>query len=289
LGEIVSASRRTDLPAWYGAWLLRRLREGSACFRSPFSSRVHEVSLGREDVVAFVFWTRDVLPFFDVLDHLDRAGYPYYFQYTLNGYPRDLEPAPTYDRGLEGLLRLARRVGPARVVWRYDPILLAPGLAETDHVRRFAETARRVAGSVDTVVVSFLDRYRKVERRLRRLELPVRPPDDAEAVRLLLALQSIARSEGIELVTCCEEGVRPPGVRKGACIDAERIARLAPQGTWMPAPGPTREGCGCARSRDIGAYDSCPSGCAYCYAIESRESARRRFASHVLDSALLLK
>jgi hypothetical protein len=289
LGEIVSASRRTDLPAWYGAWFLRRLREGSACARSPFSSRIYEVSLRHEDVVAFVFWTRDVLPFFPVLDRLDRAGYPYYFQYTLNGYPRDLEPAPLYERGLEGLLRLARRVGPARVVWRYDPILLAPGLAEADHARRFAESARLLAGSVDTVVVSFLDRYRKVERRLSRLELPARAPDDEEAVRLLLTLQSIARSEGIELVTCCEEGVRPPGIRKGACVDGDRIARLAPQGTWTPAPGPTREGCGCARSRDIGAYDSCPSGCAYCYAIESRESARRRFASHDPESALLLK
>ncbi|MFH1680130.1 MAG: DUF1848 domain-containing protein [Candidatus Eisenbacteria bacterium] len=287
--RVVSASRRTDLPAWYAAWFVRRLREGFASYRSPFSSRVYEVSLRREDVAAFVFWTRDALPFGRALDLLDAEAYPYYFQYTLNGYPADLEPGLSGERGQSGLLALAGRIGPDRVVWRYDPIVLTPGLEPDDHRRRFARLARTLSGSVDTVMVSFLDRYRKVERRLARADRVFRDPEKDEAGRLLLDLQAIARGESIALATCCEEDLRPREVPKGACVDAERIGRIAPDERWKAPARPTREGCGCAESRDIGAYDSCPFGCVYCYAIRSKESAARMRASHREGSPRLLE
>ncbi len=287
--RIVSASRRTDLPAWYAGWFVRRLRAGFASVRSPFSSRVHEVSLLRPDVAAFVFWTRDAIPFRRALDLLDREGYPYYFQHTLTAYPPDLEPGLSHERCVRGFRSLADRIGSERMVWRYDPIILSEDLAPDDHRERFARMARSLSGSTGAVVVSFLDRYRKVEARLARLDRAVRDPTPTEARRLLLDLKEIARGEGMVLSTCCEEEFRPPSVPKGACVDAERIRRIAPGEAWNAEPGPTREGCGCARSVDIGAYDSCPFGCVYCYAIRSRESAARLRRAHREESERLLE
>jgi len=287
--RIVSASRRTDLPAWYAGWFVRRLRAGFASVRSPFSSSVREVSLLRPDVVAFVFWTRDATPFQGALDLLDCEGYPYYFQYTLTAYPRDLEPGLSRERCMRGFRSVADRIGPERMVWRYDPIILSEGLEPDDHRERFARMARSLSGVAGAVVVSVLDRYRKVEARLARLDRAVQDPTRTEAGRLLLDLQEIARGEGMVLSTCCEEEIRPPGIPKGACVDAERIRRIAPDEAWDAEPGPTREGCGCARSVDIGAYDSCPFGCVYCYAIRSRESAARRRKAHREESERLFE
>lgn len=231
-----------------------------------------------------MFWTRDILPFRRALDRLDRDRYPYYVQYTVNLYPPEIEPGVAPERAVRGLLEAAGRVGPGRVVWRFDPIFFAPGSGPDERRRTFARLARAFSGSVDTVMVSFLDRYAKVERRIARSRTPIRVPEREEASRFLLDLQTIARAESIELATCTEEGVRPEGVRKGACVDADRLRRIAPDSEWKPAPGGVRKGCGCAKSRDIGAYDTCPSGCLYCYAVSSRENALRRRAGHRADA-----
>jgi len=279
--QIVSASRRTDIPAWYGEWFRRRLDEGVARYRTAFSPREHEVSLRPEDVLAFVFWTRLPRAFSPVLDRLDQRGFAYYFQYTVTGYPAFLERKVPSARSEEGLLRLAARLGPARVVWRYDPILFTAGLERPDHVRSFSRLASRFSGAVDTVMVSFLDRYRKVERRLRKEGISVRDPEGPEGHDLLAELHEIARRNGIRLVTCCEEAWRPRHVARGACIDAERLRSLLPAGGAEGIrPGPTRKECLCARSRDIGAYDTCLFDCVYCYAVHGRKAAIERRKAH---------
>ncbi|MFH1276935.1 MAG: DUF1848 domain-containing protein [Candidatus Eisenbacteria bacterium] len=278
--RILSASRRTDLPAAYGRWFRERLHAGFARYRTPFSPRLFEVSLRREDLAGIVFWTRDVFPFLPVLDILDDGGFPYYFQYTWTAYPRSLEPAGDPERRLRGLLRLSDRIGPDRVVWRYDPIILTAGLEEGDHLRRFRAMAARLRGRTDTVMVSFLDPYRKTVRRLSAAGIETRFPSPEEGGRLILRLSEIAGEAGIRLATCCEEGFRPEGVAAGACVDVERIRRIAPEERFTAGRKPTREGCGCAESRDIGAYDTCPLGCVYCYAVSDDSKAGRAFRAH---------
>lgn len=285
--RIVSASRRTDLPAWYGRWFEERLRAGFVRYRTPFSPALHEVSLRREDVAAFVFWTRDVLPFLPVLARLDDEGFPYYVHYTWNDYSRVLEPRGPSDRAIDGLLELSRRVGPARVLWRYDPIVLAEGLQPRDHRQRFRAMAARLAGKTERVTVSFLDRYRKAEGRIRATGLRVREPSMEEGKELIGGLAETAAAEGITLVTCCEERFRPDGVAAGSCVDAERVLRLAPDFAEGLKKRPTREGCRCAESRDIGGYDTCPSGCVYCYAVSDPERAMRFRRDHRRDEDVL--
>ena len=287
--QVISASRRTDIPAWYGGWFRKRLEAGRASYRNPFSRQVHTVSLDPEDVAAFVFWTRDASPFLSVLDLVDDREIPYYFQYTLTGYSRTIEKYVSYEKSLGGLLTLAERIGPDRVVWRYDPILFTGERTARRHRENFDRIARALAGSVRTVTVSFLDRYWKVERRAAESGLAIVDPEPGNAARLLVQLGEIAGEKGIRLNTCCEEDVRPASISRGACVDAERLRSIIADDQWRPKPGRTREGCACAASRDIGAYDTCLFGCVYCYAVGSHERALRNAAAHRAEDDLLIE
>jgi hypothetical protein len=90
---IISASRRTDVPAFYAEWMVRRLREGYCTVPNPFDrNQAAWISLRPEDVDAIVFWTRNPRPLMPYLDELDSRGYRYYFQFTILGYPREIDP-----------------------------------------------------------------------------------------------------------------------------------------------------------------------------------------------------
>ncbi len=124
---IVSASRRTDIPAFYAPWLERRLEDGFVLVRNPRNpAQVRRISLAPVDVDCFVFWTKDARPLSGLLDRLDDAGYPYYFQWTVTPYGSGLEPgiAPK-EEILAAFRTLAGRLGPHRVVWRYDPVIVS--------------------------------------------------------------------------------------------------------------------------------------------------------------------
>ncbi|NLJ25804.1 MAG: DUF1848 domain-containing protein, partial [Firmicutes bacterium] len=133
---IISASRRTDIPALYTKWLLNRLEAGFCVVRNPFNPKQESlVSLNPEDVEVIVFWTKDPRPLMAHLDYLDQKGYRYYFQYTLTGYPHYLEPgAPSLDQAIETFSQLADRLGAIRVVWRYDPIIISDATGFSYHL-----------------------------------------------------------------------------------------------------------------------------------------------------------
>ena len=122
---IISASRRTDIPAFFTEWFMNRVREGYCDVVNPYrADQVSRVLLRAEDVDVIVFITRNARPLLPHLAELDRRGLRYYFQYTLTGYPRQLETnTPAVPDALDTLHRLVEHVGPERLIWRYDPIL----------------------------------------------------------------------------------------------------------------------------------------------------------------------
>jgi len=273
--NIISASRRTDIPAWYGEWFLNRLRAGYAVYRNPFGGQYHRVSVRPDDVIAFVFWTRNALPFLPILDRHVRPLYRSIFLYTINGYGPPLEPhAHDQAESIAGFERISELLGPDSVHWRYDPIVLSERMTRDDHLRAFEETARKLEGKTSVCHTSFVQFYKKTSRRLNRLaeETGDDYGDRADGEKIALAeeLKDQAAARGIELVSCCAPLLDRAGLRRGRCIDPALIARLRPDLADLNLkPRPTREGCGCAASRDIGAYNTCRSGCVYCYATDS--------------------
>lgn len=265
---IISASRRTDLPAFYADWLFSRIEKGFVDVRNPMNAaQIRRVSLRPEDVDCFVFWTKDPAPMLPLLSRLE--GYDYYFQFTLNGYGPEIETrVPPLGARIETLKRLSGEIGPARVIWRYDPILLTPRYGARFHADMFARIAGELAGRVERVTISFIDYYKKIEKNWRRLGMREPAPDEVELIARAIA--TVAVESGMTPLSCAEKlNLAPYGILPGACVDPALIERIT--GRVQPArrAKAQRPLCGCAESADIGAYDTCAHGCAYCYANRS--------------------
>lgn len=276
---IVSASYRSDIPAFHAAWFLARLGAGSAEVRNPYGGAPYRVSLRPPELAGLVFWTRNIKPLLPDLGQVG-ARAPFMVQFTITGYPRPLEPhVIDAEAALAQVTALRQKWGPRAVVWRYDPILISSLTAFEAHRAGFGRLAAALRGSVDEVVVSFADIYRKSARNLaaaaRRHGFTWRDPDPEEKRALIAELAAIAAEQRMRLTLCTEPDLAGAGPSPARCIDAERLSEIA--GRSIPAREKgNRPGCLCAESRDIGAYDTCAQGCAYCYAVASHERAAKR-------------
>lgn len=291
---IISASRRTDIPAFYSEWFFNRVREGFAVTRNPFNAdQMAKWRLDPEAVDAIVFWTKDPAPMLGRLRELDERGFSYYFQFTLTPYGRDVEPGVRGKGAVaDTFRRLAEAVGPERVIWRYDPIFLGDAHTEAWHAERFGGLADALRGCTERVVISFLDMDYRTVRRMGREGL--RGGTAQEQDRLAGTLAGIARAAGLAMATCAEEvDLTRHGIERGCCVDAaliERISGGARAGCALRAAKDKnqRDACGCVESVDIGAYNTCAHGCAYCYANFNPGAIARNRARHDPASPVLL-
>jgi len=291
MSRIVSVSRRTDIPAFYADWFGRRLREGFAGVVSPYGRTRYLVSLTPQDVDCFVFWSKDFTPFVPHLDTLDRRGDRFYFNYTLTGLPAVFESHVDREAALKTLLYLSERYSPRHINWRFDPIILTSITGPDFWLEAFERLAARLAGRVERCYFSFVTEYEKVRHNflqlLIRAGLGILQPHPDEKIALADRLAAIAQRYGMRMYSCCGDYLLSDWVRKARCIDGEIIEQLFfPQG-FRYREKPTRRECGCTESVDIGAYDTCPHGCVYCYANANRDVAARAFQRHDPESAFL--
>lgn len=283
---IISASRRTDLPAAHADWLFRRFREGFVLVRNPMNPRqVQRVSLRPEDVDGIVFWSKNPRPMLARLDELET--YAYYFQYTLTAYGRDAEAAlSSHGERIDTFRLLADRIGAERVIWRYDPILLTERYSPEWHVEAFRGICEALRGYTKRVTISFVDTYARNRRRLEDLGVQQFSPEMMTDMARELA--RIARANGMETVACCEDiDLAACGVGKAKCVDSELLGRIGGIPMRMIKDPNQREHCGCAPSVDIGAYNTCPNGCVYCYANYSPALLKQNLAVRDDASSLL--
>ena len=289
--RIISVSRRTDIPAFYGDWFMRRVAEGYAGVVNPFGSQRYRVSLALDDVACLVFWSKDFTPFVDHLETLDRLGYRFYFNYTVTALPAVFERHVDRATSLETLKHLSRRYSPAHINWRFDPIILSTISDEAFYLRAFEEFARALEGIVERCYFSFVTRYGKVLRNFQQLEratgVQVVEPSEETKIELANRLAVIAAEHGITMHSCCGDYLLGERIGKAHCIDGALIERLFyPEGFAYQEKG-TRAECGCTESFDIGTYNTCPHGCIYCYANANKVSARKAFEGHEVASAFL--
>jgi hypothetical protein len=284
---IVSASRRTDIPAFYGRWFLNRLRQGFALVRNPFNQAlVYRVPLDPRQVRCLVFWTKDPRDLLERLDELDSYGLPYYFLFTLTAYGAEIERNLAEKRVIrERFVRLSERLGAERVVWRYDPIFFTPTWDIERHLRHFELLASALRGYTRRCVISVLTMYKKCRKNLKDIEFLSLPAENRQ--NFFRELAAIAAGAGIELRSCASAEPAAAGIPPSKCIDDDLISEITGTAFVGTKDRCQRAACGCVESVDIGAYDTCLHHCLYCYANSNLQTARRRYALHDPDSPLL--
>jgi hypothetical protein len=278
--HIISASRRTDIPAFHAQWLVNRIRAGRVRVRRPFGGGYSEVSLAPDDVIAIVFWTKNAAPLLPYLDELDRRGYALTFLYPINNDPTTIEPrVPGPAQTLSVLRDLSQRFPRAKVRWRYDTIVLADGLDRKWHTENFDALSGHLAPYSAECIFSFCDYYKKTMRTMDRLAPGYHRPSEAQCNDLAQELAEIAHRRGIVLASCAHDFLVQGRVKKARCIDPTFLLEIVQDSERREAlqtlkRSPTRKQCDCAASKDIGAYDTCVHGCVYCYANSDPERAR---------------
>jgi hypothetical protein len=288
---IVSASYRTDIPAFYGDWFRRRLAEGFVRVANPYGGRPYAVSLRAPDCDGFVFWTRNIAPFKPALAEVAARGLPFVVHMTITGYPRALESSVVEPaRAIEDMHWLASTYGPRVAVWRYDPVLMTALTDAEWHRETFARMTGLLRGASDEVVLSFAQIYAKtranLDRAAARHGFTWRDPDAEEKIALLSELATIAAQEGLHATLCSQPDLLGKTLAPARCIDAARLSDSAGHDIAAKTKG-NRPGCLCAQSRDIGAYDTCPHGCTYCYAVRRPELAKKNFRAQDPSAPML--
>ena len=310
---ILSASRETDIPAFYADWFVERLREGWCAWKNNYNGVVYRVSFDKVRMI--VFWSKNPKPLLERLDEIEELGFrQYYFQFTLNDYVSEgLEPnVPSVAERIDTFKRLADRIGKERVIWRFDPLVLMDGRTvarvsgHADTVGssklscltidmlldRIGKIGRQLKGYTEKLVFSFIDiaSYRKVQRNIAGFG--VREFSAEEQIQFAKGLAELNKELGLELATCGElTDLSMYGIKHNKCVDDDLMMRLFHDDVelmnfigaeydmldgWHVKKSKKdkgqRKACGCVASKDIGAYNTCPHLCRYCYANFSDEA-----------------
>ncbi len=287
---IVSVSRRTDIPAFYSDWLINRIKAGYCLVANPYNPKqIKKVSLYPDDVDCFVFWTRNPEAMMKYLDFLDESGFSYYFMITLTNYPEILEPEnPDKNRIIDSIINLSEKIGKERVIWRYDPIVLANEITPEFHLANFSDLLNTLSDFVGKIITSVLSNYRKTERRMLKAGYQTIYNYD-EIVELLETLNDVAATEQKKMQICCpDEKLKSAGIESASCIDINLINKISKKNIPYKRDRNQRLNCNCNQAVDIGANNTCIHGCRYCYANISRKSALSRYAKHDPKSEFLI-
>lgn len=324
---VISASRKTDIPAFYAEWFMNRIRAGYCHWINPYTGQVHRIELTPETCLAIVFWTRHAAPLLPYLDELTARGFKYYFHFTLLGYPAPLEPqASSLETAVHTFRVLSEKVTPDRVFWKYDPIMVSNLTPLAYHLDRFNLIAERLAGYTHRCAYAWLILLEHTQRNLAQLVrsegLALQTPSSAERRQFLAQLLDLACTHGMQLHSCfSEDYLSVPGIQAGSCVDIDVLRKvtdnpqleIASTGELQHALGyrPQRQmslasvrrqaikiqrrisgtqslgHCRCRAAIDIGHEDTCLFGCTYCLATHSREQAIANHQAHDPMDALL--
>lgn len=322
---IVSASRSTDIPAFFANWFFKRLEEGYSLWKNPFNGKSMYVSYERTRFI--VFWSKNPRPLLSHLDVLKQRGIGCYVQYTLNDYCAEgLEKnVPCVEERVDTFLALSDKLGKSGVIWRNDPLLLTESTGVDELLKKAERIGNALCGHTEKLVFSFADITPRVAANLKREGVRWQDWTLERMEELAAGLSRLNEKWGFTLATCAEAAeLQRFGVEHNRCVDDELIIRRAytdktlmdhlgirierrPAGLLCPIPLPEgsiplenglhavrsknmrdkgqREHCGCIKSKDIGEYSTCLHFCSYCYANVGERAVLRNYAEHQRNSA----
>ena len=314
---IVSASRSTDIPAFYADWFFHRLKVGYSVWTNPFNGVRSYVSY--EDTRFIVFWSKNPENLIPHLDYLRERGIGCYVQYTLNDYVTEgLERGvPAVEKRIDTFKRLVDKLGKGGVIWRFDPLVLTDSITIDDLIGKIGVIGDQLAGYNEKLVFSFVDigAYRRVRSNLERNGIRYSEWTEPQMLDFSSKLARLNERWGYTLATCGEKvDLSGFGVKHNKCVDDDLIIRRAydddvlmrhlgvsiesggmfgvPEGALDLGDGMyavksrgnkdkgQRPFCGCVASKDIGEYNTCAHLCEYCYANNSKETALANLRRH---------
>ena len=276
---IISASRRTDIPAFYSSWFFNRLKDGFVLVPNPRNSKqLSRIFLSPDIVDCIVFWTKNPSSMLNKLVKL--SEYPFYFQFTLTVYEADIEKhLPALQKRIAIFKQLAEQVGQDRVIWRYDPILINKHYTIDYHIEFFNQIASSLRGYTDTCIISFIDDYPHIRQSL--IKEDINRLQVVDILNLCSSLSEITSDNQLILQTCAEEiELLNCNISHGACIDKTRIEKITGSLLLAKKDKNQRNNCQCLESIDIGTYDTCSFGCIYCYATTSKRNVQANKRLH---------
>jgi len=280
---IISASRRTDIPALYAQWFVNRLKEGYFLVPNPRNStRIGRVDVSPDNVDCIVFWTKNPLPILDKLDEIKELGYSFYFHFTFNPYQETIENnLPTKKELYESFITLSNKIGSNFLIWRYDPIFIDEKHSIEWHIKNFEYMCSKLHRYTKRCMISFIDPYKNIKKNYREMTI--------DEIKILMeSFSKIAKKYEISLYTCAEEiDLTDYNILKGACIDKDIVENLLQCGINAKKDVNQRKECNCLEAVDIGAYDTCLNGCSYCYAISSNKLLQKNINNHDVNAPML--
>lgn len=308
---IVSASRSTDIPAFYADWFISRIKKGYSAWTNPFNGAKSYISYDKTRLI--VFWSKNPKPLIKHLDYLDEKNLNYYFHYTLNDYEQEhLEPnVLSVKSRIETFIELSKRVGKNKIIWRFDPLVLTDTIGIDELLRKIQKIGDQLKNYTEKMVFSFADikEYNKVKNNLLKHSIKYQEFNERVMIEFAKGLQKLNTNWNFKIATCAEKiPLEEYGVNHNKCIDDDLIISLFPQDKiLMDFLGirilPTdifcitpriekysnlkdkgqRKLCGCIHSKDIGEYNTCAHLCEYCYANSSKELAILNWKQHLIN------
>lgn len=308
LSNIISASRRTDIPAFYSDWFMDKIETGCCKYQPPMNPQ-KELSLCVKDVSAIVFWSRNYGCMIKkgYLKKLKNNGYDFFMHFTIVGYPEFLDPnVINTDEAIKQFKFLSRTFGKKSLCWRFDPVIFSSVTSIEERIETFEKIAENLSSYTDLCTISILDLYKKTIRNMAEKGIncydPLNGTDPvsySELREMLKKMVKIAKKENIGLYTCCEKKIREDkeldiniNINKGSCINKYWLAGIIrdkqkkEEILKLPSDYGQRKkfDCGCHKSIDIGAYDTCIHGCVYCYANKNKEKAKEYYINYIKNN-----
>ena len=310
---IVSASRSTDIPAFYSKWIINRIKKGYLKWKNPFNGVPLYVSFAKTRVI--VFWSKNPKPMLNHLAYLDEIGMNYYFQYTLNDYANEgmENKVGSVEKRIDTFIELSEKIGKEKVIWRFDPYILTETSGVDELLKRTEYIGNKLKDYTKRMVFSFADisTYKKVQNNMQNSSVNYLEFNERTMNELAQGLMQLNKKWHFEIGTCAEKiDLDKYNIRHNKCIDDELMIKLfsndkelmdfigykpmSIQASLFDQPGQTNAGykykikkdkgqrkfCGCIMSKDIGQYNTCPHECVYCYANTSIETAKNNYKKH---------
>lgn len=282
---IINTGGRTDTVQYYSEWLLNRFKAGFVYSRNPFfPEKVTKYELTPDKVDCVVFCSKNYEPILNRLNEITDK-FNTYFYYTITAYDSDIEPrVPTIEKSIETLLKLEEITSAKRIAWRYDPVLLTDKYTIDYHLETFENMSKQLSGHIDRCIFSFVEMYKKLKTNMPEItEL-----SNTEKTELAKGLGRIAEKYNIIIQTCATDidytrfGIQPSG-----CMTLDILGKANNIRFKKLKHNGMRKNCKCIETRDIGAYDTCPNGCKYCYANSTPQKAIENYKKHNPNSPIL--